>query len=151
MKYAISLILMVFILNTGLSQACGLYIVKYIGELQVDSVEVKSIKLPSIQYLHGLLNMSDENAFIEINCNKNQIDFTLKSPLTSFLYDEPKRYLELYKSKRNTIPIIITMIFENEEKEMKIEIEWTDVLVSKVNHNDLGDVIIVDLQEIELP
>ncbi len=145
MRILSAVIVLCLATQISFGQACGKYFLKYVGTIKCDSIEVKSIKLPTIMFLHGLRKQKSDYAFIEINPNDNQIECCISSHLTSVFTDE-FFLLELYKRKRPSLPIIITL--NNEEKEITKEISWENIKMRKIEDDKYGIFFELDLKEI---
>ena len=111
-------------------QACGIYRIKYVGNIISESLKVEKIRLPTIQFLHRLEEENSEKGFIEIKPIGNEFDIELRSHLTSHLYDNPENLLKLYEVKRETIPIIITVLEKGKSKDKRIELVWNDIQIT---------------------
>jgi len=138
-----------FIIQFSFGQACGKYRLKYIGEISADSIEVKSVKLPTTMFLQGLENWSSEMAFIEISPKENVIDFTTYSHLTS-VFTEKEYLLKLYKSKTPSIPIIITISKDGKDEEVTKEISWNNIEMRAIEDDKLGTLFEINLKTIVL-
>ncbi len=143
---------MLILTQLGFSQSCGIYRIIYVGEIQSESLEISTIKLPRIELLHGYEKFKSEYAFVEINLEKRKFKLELTSHLTSDLYDNPIRYWEMYKNKRKSIPIILSIKNKtlNKIKEIIIEIPWEEVEISKVNEEEFGNFFQINLKEIKI-
>ena len=42
------------IVQFSFGQACGIYRIKYVGNIKSESLKIEKIKLPTIEFLHGL-------------------------------------------------------------------------------------------------
>ena len=127
MKRIFILLILSLTIQYSFGQACGIYRIKYVGKINSESIKIEKIKLPTIEFLHGLEEENSEKGFIEIKPNENEIDIELGSHLTSHLYEKTENLLKLYKTKRENIPIVITVIENGKNKEIRIELTWNNI------------------------
>ena len=123
---------------------------KYVGIIKSESLKIEKIKLPTIKFLHGLEEENSENAFIEIEPIENEIDVKLISHLTSHLYGKAENLLEFYKTKRENIPIIITVIENGKQKELRIELTWNNIQITEINDDGFGRLFELNLNELKV-
>lgn len=102
------LTLMLFI-HTSFSQACGIYRIKYVGKIEFKTHKIEKIKLPSIMFLHNVVDRNENVAFIEVDINEDNINKEISSHLTSHLYDNSNKLLEFYKNSRDNLLIVFTI------------------------------------------
>ena len=76
------------------------------------------------------------------------IQSIFKSPHTE-LYGNPNRYLELYRKVRIVFPLKLVIRTSNREKEKTIHIPWDKVVFNSIDDEGLGNLIQMDLGEIE--
>jgi len=150
MKRIIALIILMLTIQYSFGQACGVYRIKYVGNIESKSLKVEKIKLPTIEYLHGLEGESSEKGYVEIDLESNGIEIQLGSHLTSHLYDKPESLLKLYMEKRENIPIIITAIENGISREIEMEINWSDIQITKLEDENFGNFFKLDLKRINL-
>lgn len=146
MKNIITILLLTFSIQIGLSQACGTYRINYVGKVINNTAEIQSIKLPTVRFLHGF----DEPAFVEIDFDNGKIDKELFSPLTSALYDDPNRYLELYRNKRDSLPVVFGVKKNDKEQEITIEIPWENIELKRIEDEEFGYLFQLNLKEIKI-
>ena len=136
--------------GTASGQACGKYRLKYIGHISPNDYQVIQIKLPTTRLLHGYVTEDDPSAFITLDNQENDsINFQIASHLTSELYGNPNRYLELYRKVRIVFPLKLVIRTSNREKEKTIHIPWDKVVFNSIDDEGLGNLIQMDLGEIE--
>ena len=150
MKRIFILLILSFTIQSSFGQACGIYRIKYIGKIDSASIRIEKIYLPTIEFLHGLEEENLEKGFIEINPIENGIDIELGSHLTSHLYDKSENLLKLYKTKRENIPIIITVIEKGKNKEIRVELTWDNIQISKLEDDKFGNLFELNLNEINI-
>lgn len=132
------------------SQACGIYYVKYVGQIENNDEEVVKVRLPSIPFLHGLDNEISSDAFLDFKVENNIIDCEMGSHLTSVLYEEAKTYLKFYRSKNDKIPV--TFFIKKDDKTIikKVEIPWKRIKIEKLKDEKLRFILKLDLASINI-
>ena len=144
------LLILSLTIQSSFGQACGIYRIKYVGNIKSESLKIEKIKLPTIEFLHGLEERNSGKGFIEIKLSENKIDIEIGSHLTSHLYEEAESLLKLYKTKRVNIPIFITVIENGKNKEIQIELTWNDVKIKKLEDQKFGNLFELNLNEINI-
>ena len=138
-----------FMIQCSFGQACGIYRIKYIGNIKSESLQVENVKLPTIEYLHGLEEENSEKAFVEIKPIDNEIDIELVSGLTSHLYDL-EGLLKFYKAKRNSIPVMILVTQNGQNKEIRIDLTWNNIQIKGQKDEKFGNLFELNLNEIRI-
>ncbi len=150
MKKIFILLILSLAIQYSFGQACGIYRIKYVGSLKSKSLKIEKIKLPTIEFLHGLENEYTEKSFIEIELNSHQINTELNSPLTSHLYGKAESLLQFYKTQRESIPLII-LVTENETtREIRKALNWNSIQISKLEDDNFGNLFELNLNEIDI-
>ncbi|WP_298425524.1 hypothetical protein [uncultured Kordia sp.] len=150
MKRIFILLILSLTIQYSFGQACGIYRIKYVGKINSESIKIEKIKLPTIEFLHGLEEENSERGFIEIKPIENEIDIELASHLTSHLYGKSENLLKLYKEKKENIPIVITVIENGKTKEIRIELTWNNIQISKLDNDKFGNLFELNLKEINI-
>ncbi|GAA3642775.1 hypothetical protein [Flavivirga jejuensis] len=150
MKRIFILLVLSLSIQYSFGQACGIYRIKYVGKINSESIKIEKIKLPTIEFLHGLEEENSEKGFIEIKPIENRIDIKLGSHLTSHLYKKSESLFKLYKAKRENIPIVITVIKNGKNKEIRIELTWDNIQISKIDDDKFGNLFELNLNEINI-
>ena len=88
MKRIFILLILSLTIQFSYGQACGIYRIKYVGNIKSKSLKIEKIKLPTIQFLEGLGNENSEYGFVEIKPENDIIEVELGSHLTSNLFDK---------------------------------------------------------------
>jgi hypothetical protein len=150
MKRIFILLILNLSIQYSFGQACGIYRIKYVGKINSESIKIEKIKLPTIEFLHGLEEENSEKGFIEIKPIENGIGIELGSHLTSHLYEKSESLLKLYKTKRENIPIVITVIENGKNKKIRIELTWDNIQISKLDDDKFGNLFELNLNEINI-
>jgi len=150
MKRVFILLILSFTIQYSFGQACGIYSVKYVGNIKSESLKVKKIKFPTIEFLHGLEENNSERGFIEIKPFVNEINIEIGSHLTSQLFEKAENLLKFYKAKRENIPILVTVIENGKNKEIQIELAWKDIQIKKLEDENFGSLFELNLNEINV-
>ena len=150
MKRIFILLILSLTIQYSFGQACGIYRIKYTGSLKSESLKIEKIKLPTIEFLHGLEDENSEISFVEIEPTDNRINIELRSPLTSHLYGETESLLKFYKTKRESIPIIIIAIENGKKRKIRIELTWNNIQINKLEDEKFGNVFELKLNEINV-
>ncbi len=145
MKRIVILLIFIFTIQSSFGQACGIYRIKYVGNIKSDSIKIKKIKLPTIKFLHGL-----DEEFIENKPSANEFDIEIRSHLTSHLYTNAESLLNLYKVKRKTLPILITVIENGKNREIQLELSWNNVKIKKIEDQNFGNLFELNLNDINI-
>lgn len=150
MKRISILLTLIIVTNYLYSQACGVYYIKYIGEVQSEGLEIISVKLPTASFLHGLETDSSEFAFIETDIKNNQIELLISSHLTSHLYEEANTYEKIYSTERESIPIIFIISKNDKQHEVTLYKSWEDINIKMIKKGSFNKTLEIDLKEIHL-
>ncbi len=150
MKRIFILLILSLTIQYSFGQACGIYRIKYVGKIKSESLKIEKVKLPTIEFLHGLENEYTEKSFIEIELNNYQIDSELGSHLTSHLYGKAENLLTFYKTKRENIPLIIIVIENGTKREIRKELTWNNIEISKLEDDKFGNLFELNLNEINV-
>lgn len=146
------LILMVLSLafQYSFGQACGLYRIKYVGKVKSDSLQIENIKLPSIQFLHGLEDEKSELGSYTSIPNTGEIDVEIGSHTTSHLYDKSEDLLNFYRRNREGIPIVITVIKLGKSEEIRVDLTWDNIQINKLEDQSFGNLFELNLNVINI-
>ncbi len=144
------MLILSFTIQYSFGQACGTYRIKYVGKIKSESQKIEKVKLPTIEYLHGLEEENSEKGFIEIKPISNEINIKLDSHLTSHLYEKTENLLKFYKTKRENIPIIIIVVENGRSKELRTELTWNTIQIKKIEDGKLGNLFELNLTEINI-
>lgn len=150
MKRIFILLILSLSIQYCFGQSCGIYRIKYVGKIKSESLKIEKIKLPTTAFLEGIGEENSEFGFIEIEPIANEIDVELGSHLTSNLYKKSENLLNLYKAKRENIPLIITIIEKGKNKEIRIELTWDTIQVSTLKDDKYGNLFELNLNEINI-
>ncbi len=150
MKKIIILIFLSLTIPFSFGQACGIYRINYVGNIKSESLKIEKIKLPTIQFLHGLEDENSEKPFTEIEFTNNQINAELRSHLTSHLYGKSENLLKFYKTKRESIPIIIIVVENGIKREIRTELTWNNIQITELKDDRFGNLFKLNLNEISI-
>ena len=150
MKKIFSIVILMFSLQFVYGQACGIYRIKYEGKIVSGNIEVHSIKLPTIPFLHNLEKSNSKFAYVEMPLQNDKIVLETSSHLTSNLFNNPEHYLKFYKNKKDKLPFIVVMIIDGKKQEKLIEIEWQKIQIKKIRDNGFGNLFKIDLGKIKI-
>ena len=150
MRKIFILLILSLTIQYSFGQACGIYRIKYIGNIKSESLKIEKIKLPTIEFLHALEDENSEISFVEIEQANNQINVVLGSHLTCRLYDEAESLLKFYKTKRDSIPVIIIVMESGKNREILIELTWNNIQINKLEDRRFGNLYELDLNEINV-
>ncbi len=149
MKRMLILLILTLTFQNSFGQACGIYRIKYVGSIKTDSLKIEKIKLPTIEFLHGLEDENSEISFMEIEPTDGRINIELRSLLTSHLYGETKNLLKFYKTKRENITIIIVND-KGEKRKILTELTWNNIQINKSEDEKFGNIFELNLKEINI-
>lgn len=146
MKNIFITFLLTLTFQIGYGQACGVYRIKYVIEIQSSSMQVLQIKVPSIPFLHGYIEKESERAFILAEVTNNKAALETVSQLTSELYDDANRYIKLYSKKREALPVIIILAENNERRELTLLLSWDQIEMNQVDDEQFGNLFEMKLK-----
>ncbi|MCD6068550.1 MAG: hypothetical protein K0S33_3376 [Bacteroidetes bacterium] len=149
MKRILALATLVLAIQLSFGQACGIYRIKYIGNIQTDSVENVKIKLPTPVYLHRLENESSELSFVEARIIGNKIELELQSHLTT-PFDNAETLKTFYKSKSETLKIKLLSTKNGHVKETTIKLDWDSILITKIDDKKFGNLFGINLNDLKI-
>jgi len=132
-----------FLTNFSIGQSCGTYILKFVGAISNESIQIESIKLPSTFLLHGTAKSEKISNYIDAKPNDNRLDFEMTSHLTS-LIDDADKLFKIYQSNHLAFPIVIV----KESLEEVVYISWSKIKLSKVGTESGRSVFLLDLNDI---
>jgi len=150
MKRIFILLILSLTIQYSFGQACGIYRIKYVGKINSESIKIEKIKLPTTAFLEGIGEENSEFGFIEIKQITTEIDVELRSHLTSNLYKKSENLFNLYKTKREYIPVIITIVEKGKNEEIRIELAWNTIQISKLEDDKYGNLFELNLNEINI-
>lgn len=123
MRILLAILFFSFSLQMSFGQACGIYKLKYVGEITSDSLTLVEVKLPTTAFLHGLEEKNADNAFRKFEISINTFDILTFSHLSCHVTASPKQLIEMYHKNRKYIPVIMVLVnLENFQVEKTINI-----------------------------
>lgn len=148
-KKALIILTIILFSQNSFSQACGIYRVKLIGKLNTNIINPKRIKVPTISFFH---NSEKENpdSFTEVVIQNNEFIRELNSRLTSELFDDAESLKKFYISKKQNFPLTIYLLENGVEKEIYIEIEWKNIIITRIEDKGFGNYFEINLKEINI-
>ena len=87
---------------------------------------------------------------MEIKQTSNQINFELRSHLTSHLYGKAENLLKFYKTNRESIPVIIIVVKNGRKREVRTELTWDNIEITQLKEDKFGNVFELNLSEINI-
>jgi len=149
MKKGLITIILYFVFHLSFGQACGVYRLIYSGEIESDSAIVKSVKLPNTSFLHGFGKLDSGLEFTEIKLKENKIEYQAYSHLTS-VFTKAEKLFHLYKSNRDSFPIILNLVRLGENIKIIKEVSWDDISIKVILDDELDTLFKIDLKKIKL-
>ena len=150
MKRMLILLILTLTFQNSFGQACGIYRIKYVGSIKTDSLKIEKIKLPTIEFLHGLEDENSEISYVEIEPTDGRINIELRSPLTSHLYGETENLLKFYKKKRESITIIIIVKDKGKKRKILTELTWNNIQINKIEDENFGNIFELNLKQLNI-
>lgn len=138
MKQLYFFFFIIFTAHSAMGQACGAYKIRVVGKLMKPEY-VEMVKVPKIQYLESKTDLKFEDELMNVLPFQDKISIELYSPTTSHLYDDPEDLIQFYKMNHASFPIIIVTKGE-ERMEIKVEINWADLKVKKIEDEGIWNV-----------
>lgn len=149
-KYIFTILTLIIFIHTSFSQACGIYRIKYVGKIESKTHKIEKIKLPSIMFLHNVIDRNENGGFIEVEINGDKINKEIVSHLTSHLYDNSNKLIEFYNSSRDNILIVFIVSENGNDKEISKELNWDDIEIKIVEDEGFGNLFELNLKEVKL-
>ena len=135
MKKLFILLLLTFSIQNALAQACGIYYVKYVGNLDAEGFNVETVEIPNIPFFYGLDELDEEGTLFPVTPESNSFHLQIQSHLTSPM-SSAEAVLRLYESKRESIPIVITLNKNGIRKEIQLNLSWKDIQITEIEKKD---------------
>ncbi len=150
MKTLLTVIIIIYSIQTSIAQACGVYELKYIGSIESDSKTELKIRLPTTFFFHA---SDKKNKMLSSSYNHkltgSKIESTITSHLTSIYTSD--QLIKLYKSNRDFIPILITTLDSiGHEKRFTKKIPINKLKFIGNNNPNLLTKISIDLGKIKI-
>ncbi len=144
-------LILLLTLNTHWSygQACGIYRIKYSGLIISDSLDIVSIQLPTIAYLHGLGNAHSKRSYIEAPLVNGKIDLEIRSHLTT-PFNNSEALISFYKTKSRGLKIKLTFSKNKVLKKKNAEIAWDDISISVIQDNGFGTLFELGIKDLKI-
>ncbi len=138
MKLILAIILVGINVQMSFGQACGVYKLKYIGEIhENNNLVLTKIKLPTTAFLHGLEKEESERSFQIYELKNKKIDYLMYSHLSCHVTSTADWLFEFYKTNIEDIPIILIGVStENKEVEIKINISFDQITYETSKKNE---------------
>lgn len=132
------------------AQACGIYRIKYVGQVINEDIDILRAKLPTISFLHGKEGDNIAFANTESFLKNNTIECEVSSPMTSTLFDRGSSYKKFYTSISPNISIIFVVRTKEGKQEIIHKIPWEEINIHRISDPGFGGLFEVNLGKIDL-
>ena len=131
-------------------QACGKYIIKYIGHVEENQTMVKNLFFATPSFLENGTNIAIENQFFkETVIANNAFEVSLTSNLTNIFYTT-EQLLKAYKKQHQYLTLKGNYLINNKLLEKTIKIPWNEIIVKKIKNEGGKTVFEINLGEIKI-
>lgn len=107
LRKSLMVLLLGMAVNISWGQACGVYIVGYVGELDSGSMEVLAITFPSTEMLEGRSKRTNDHEVRTVTIDGKRFSFSVMSPLGA-VPKNVERLFDLYRANNPFLELIIT-------------------------------------------
>ncbi|TND01808.1 MAG: hypothetical protein FD123_4184 [Bacteroidetes bacterium] len=149
MKKAFTFLLFTLTLHLSYGQACGMYRIKYVGNIKSDARDIVSIYLPTTLYLHGIENDRSKRSFLEAKLDSSHFNLGISSHLTT-PYTDKNALLSYYKSISPALKIKVAFLKDGTLKEQFVKINWDDISISVIDDDKLGTLFEFRIKDIRI-
>ncbi len=148
MKTVVMMVVTCSIAQYTLGQACGIYRLKYVGNVKSESLKIESIKLPDTRMLHGFEVEPPQNLWVVVESTNHNFDALICSHLSSSLYGSAEDLLKFYKANRDSVPLVVIATQNNITSEIQITVPWHDIQITKIEDGKFGNLFEFNLNTI---
>ena len=125
-------VLIILFLISGIqaveAQACGVYRLEYKATLTSDSLELKSIQLPSTAYLHGIIDLASSGSMEEFTIESKSFNEVVISHLSCHVTASSQGLFNLYQESVTGFTLVIKGLNEQRKERYLIHsIAWSDI------------------------
>ncbi|WP_055437681.1 MULTISPECIES: hypothetical protein [Lacinutrix] len=149
MKRIFILLILSLTIQYSFGQACGIYIIKYVGKIESESSKVEKIKLPTIEHLYNFEKEDSEKSFVIVELNGNEINKKIISPLGS-VFENSKKLMDYFKSKRETFPVTIVINKNGKEIEITKHLNWENIEIKLIEDDGIVKSFELNIKTIEI-
>lgn len=147
MKKLITFLALALAAHLSYGQACGIYRIKYTGQVSSKTYTIKSIQFPTTMHLHGLENADSIFSYIDTKPVDGKFNLEISSHLTT-PYNSPEALLTFYKTQSPGLKLIVAVEDNTGSKSVLVEIAWGDITVSVVKDGKFGTLFEFKFKEI---
>jgi len=147
MKRLLILTLFYLASHFAYGQACGIYRIEYVGNIEPTSRQIVKVYLPTTMFLHGIEKEKSKRAFIDTTLKNSVFKFEIVSHMTT-PYNDITQLISFYKKQSNKFKMKISYLENGSLKETKIEIDWNKIEVSVVEDGKFGTLFRFRLKDI---
>ena len=149
MKRLFTLILFYLASQFAYGQACGIYRIEYVGNIDTTINEIVKVYLPTTMFLHGLEKEKSEKAFIETTLTNGLFKVEIGSHLTT-PYNDINWLLSFYKKQSDKFKMKISYLENGFLKDKSIEIDWNRIEISVIEDGNFGTLFRFRLKDISI-
>lgn len=140
-------ILLFSIIQFSHGQACGKYNLIYRGNFKCDDFLITKIQLPTTSYLTDTIDEKSNLAFVETTIKNNNFNIEISPQLTNPI-NSKEELLSSFKAK--DFKIKIWYIDNNILKEKTLTIDWSEIVISKLNDKRISPLFLFELKNIKI-
>ena len=149
MKQLLLLTLFYLASHFAYGQACGIYRIEYVGNIQSTTKKIVKVYLPTTMFLEGAEKEQSRRAFIDTNLTNSSFKVEIGSHLTT-PYHNINQLLSFYKQRSDKFKMSISYLENGVLKKTKIEIDWNKIDVSVVEDGKFGTLFRFRLKDIKI-
>lgn len=144
------IILTTIAISTLSAQEKDVYNLKYVGKVESKKLTIKSIKLPTTLYLHGLQQDKKQITFYSATAKKGEIELACASHLVDLRSVSFEELKTLYKNTTSSLPIEVEIIDgQNWSRTKKVFVTWDKVRFRQPTEEQ-NEMIIIDFGTLNL-
>ncbi|MFK7950715.1 MAG: hypothetical protein AB8G11_24225 [Saprospiraceae bacterium] len=144
------ILLLTFSISTLYAQQKGIYTLKYIGKIESEKLTIKSVKLPTTLYLHGLQQDKKNVTFYSTTTKKGKIELACASHLVDLRSVSFEELKSLYENTTSSLPIEVEISDgQNWSRTKKVFVTWDEVRFRQASEEQ-NETIIIDFGTINL-
>ena len=118
-------------------QACGIYRIKYVGNISTTDKQIVKVYFPTTMFLHKIEKEQSDKAFIEATLKNGTFKIEISSHLTT-PYNSIDQLLFFYKKQSDVFKMKVSYMETGILKEKIIAINWNKIGVTIIDDGKFG-------------
>ena len=149
MKQLLTLTLLFFAYQFAHGQACGIYRIKYVGNIISTDKQIEKVYLPNTMLLHLVEKEKSEKAFVETTLTNGAFKIEICSHLTT-PFNSIEQLISFYKKQSDKLKMKVSYLENDLLKEKNIEIDWDKIEVSIIEDEKFGTLFKFSFKDITI-